>query len=223
MCGRYTVVDPKLIAQRYKVKKKMLEGIKANFNVSPTQTMPVITNRDGTRDLEFMKWGIIPVWAKDKPSFGFKTFNARAETLAEKPMWKKSFATRRCIIPATGFYEWKKDGSAKTPYHICVLAEPIFSIAGIFDEYTDKDTGEVVKTYSIITTEANKMMQPLHDRMPVILPEVLEDDWLTPTDDLGFLESLLTPYDSKKMDAYQVSAEVGNSRNNYPDLIKSAA
>lgn len=221
-CGRYTLVMGKQkLEQRFGTTNKTPKSVKSNYNTAPTQQMPVITNHGEGNEIELMSWGFRPVWAQDISS-AYKFFNARAETLTEKPMWKKSFASKRCLVPASGFYEWQKDGKAKKPYYIFLKNQELFSFAGIYDSWTDKKTGEVHNSYSIITTPPNKMMRPIHDRMPAILPRQHENDWINPeaADDFGFLEHLLTPYNPQDMSAYEVSTQVNAAKHNSKDLIE---
>lgn len=224
MCGRYTLVSGKAkLITRFGVQGKPAGEIKPNYNIAPGQTMPVITNSGKGNQLELMRWGLIPVWAKD-PAIGYKMINARAETLAEKPTWKRPFKSQRCLVPASGFYEWRRDGSTKTPYYIHLTGEDTFAFAGLYDEWTDKSSGEVIRSYSIITTNPNGVVKPIHDRMPVILEPSQEDDWLSPksNDDIGFLEHLLKPYSDKSMDAYTVSTEVNSAKHNSAELIEQS-
>ena len=223
-CGRYTLVmGNQKLEKRFGTKNKTPKSVRSNYNVAPTQQMPVITNHGEGNEIEIMGWGFRPVWASDVSS-AYKFFNARAETLAEKPMWKKAFASKRCLVPASGFYEWHKDGKEKTPYYIHLKDQPIFAFAGLYDSWTDKQTGEVHKSYTIITTNPNGLMKPIHDRMPVILEPSQENDWVNPkaNDDVGFLENLLKPFNAKDMDAYTVSSEVNSAKHNSPELIKQA-
>ena len=220
-CGRYTLVMGKQkLEKRFGTNNKLSKPVKSNYNTAPTQQMPVITNHGEGNEVEIMGWGFRPVWAQDISS-AYKFFNARAETLAEKPMWKKAFETKRCLVPATGFYEWQKNGKEKTPYYIYLKDQELFAFAGLYDSWTDQKTGEVHKTYTIITTNPNGLMKPIHDRMPVILDTDKEADWLDPAanDDVGLLEHLLTQYKARDMEAYIVSNEVNASKNNKKELI----
>lgn len=221
MCGRYTLVMGKpTLDKRFGTKNKTPKSVRSNYNVAPTQQMPVITNHGDGNEIEIMSWGFRPVWAQDVSS-AYKFFNARAETIAEKPMWKKAFATKRCLVPATGFYEWQKSGKEKTPYYIHLKDQVTFAFAGLYDSWTDQKTGEVHKSYSIITTNPNSLIKPIHDRMPVILDKKEENSWLNQeaNEDTGFLEHLLDQYNAKDMIAHTVSSKVNSSRNNDKELI----
>lgn len=221
MCGRYTLVNgKKKLITRFEVKKKPSQEIISNYNVAPSQIMPVIVNHGKGNVIEFMRWGLIPVWAKDS-KIGYSMINAKAETLSEKPTWKRPLKSQRCLVPATGFYEWQQTSKGKVPFYIHEKETDLFAFAGLYDEWTDKSSGEVIRSYSIITTTPNQLMKPIHDRMPVILDQRAENDWIDPKADenIGFLEHLLRPYPAKEMEAYIVSTEVNTPKNNKPDLI----
>jgi putative SOS response-associated peptidase YedK len=160
-----------------------------------------------------LQWGLIPFWSKD-PTIGNKMINARSETVAEKPAFRKAFKTQRCLIPADGFYEWKKmDGGPKQPYYIQMKDERPFALAGIWDKWKDPN-GVVIQTCSILTTEPNQVVKPIHKRMPVVINPNNFDPWLNPSyDDFDDLKALFKPYDAKLMTAYPVSLFV-NSPNN---------
>ena len=223
MCGRYTLhhrADE--IAERFEVDR-IDADIHESYNVAPGQRMPVITQSEDTRKLEVMKWGLIPFWAKD-PKIGYKLINARDDTIFEKPMWRKVILQKRCLIPADGFYEWKKlpdsDGKVrKQPFYIHPRTEELFSFAGVWETWKDVE-GLEWKTYSIITTSPNREMKDIHDRMPVILHRDDEPAWLDPTrDDRQAIEPLLQPYEDGGLDVFEVSTEVNFTRNNDEKLI----
>ncbi len=225
MCGRYTLhkkVDE--LAARYNLAT-VPKDIHANFNVAPGQIMPVITEaEDGKRSLELMKWGLIPFWAKD-PKIGFRLINARADTIFEKPVWRKVILNKRALIPADGFYEWRKPSELKAkkqPFYIHPKQTDLFSFAGVWETWKDVE-GLEWKTYSIITTEPNKEMAGVHDRMPVILHQDDESSWLNPStdNDRGAIEALLRPWEDNGLEMYKVSDEVNSTRNNDKQLIHS--
>lgn len=218
MCGRYTLTVTDGLKKRFGTVNALPAEVKPNYNIAPTQHMPVVVRHDGKNHFEVMKWGITPVWALDKPGFHLSTINTRAETILEKPMWKRLVTAKRCLVPATGFYEWQKQGSKKQPFYIKLKKRELFAMAGIYDSYTDKDTGEVIASYSIITTEPNKIMTPIHNRMPVILDADEEKHWLNETTDAGDLIPLLNPYDDKGMELYEVDSSVGAVKNNSIEL-----
>lgn len=223
MCGRYTLhkkVDE--LAERFNIAK-VPEGLHANYNVAPGQIMPVITEaEDGKRELELMKWGLIPFWAKD-PKIGYKLINARAETLFDKPMWRNVINKKRLLIPADGFYEWKRPTDTKgtkKPFYIHPKQIDLFSFAGVWETWKDVE-GLEWKTYSIITTEPNKEMASVHNRMPVILHQDDESSWLSAShnNDRGAIEALLRPWEDDGLDMYEVSSDVNSTRNNDEKLI----
>lgn len=222
MCGRYVLTEPRRLSKRFGLGAPVPASLKPNYNVAPTQDMPTIIRKDGKNLVKIMHWGIVPVWAKDKPRFAFSTFNARAESLLEKPMWKKVFPSKRCLVPANGFYEWQKRADGKQPFYIHSKEEELFAFAGLYDEWVDKDTGEIFDSYTIITTSPNKLMRSIHDRMPVILEKDEEAAWLDDaTQDAGELMTLLDSYAADEMEAYEVDARVGNVRNNSRDLLNA--
>ena len=202
MCGRYSIQHVDQLPERYGVDQPTL-ALASNTNVRPTQTMPIVTqDKAGMTHLEFMRWGLIPSWSKDM-SIGSRLINARAETVAEKPSFRSSFKKMRCLIPAEGFYEWRVEDGKKRPYCFTLKDTSIFSFAGLYSVWSDIE-GNELKTYTIITTTPNDLLQDYHNRMPVILPRELEGVWLNPTDnDPTGLVSLLTPYDSKYMEVTQ--------------------
>ncbi|MBL8024957.1 MAG: SOS response-associated peptidase, partial [Fibrobacteres bacterium] len=178
------------------------------------QTLPVVTNVLPDC-LSFFKWGLIPSWAKYK-NIGAKMINARAETLTEKPAFRESLRSKRCLVPASGFYEWKHYGKQKQACYITLTNEPLFTFAGLWDTWIDRQTGESISSFTIITTEANKLMQTVHDRMPVILRKEQERDWLNG----NLRRKYLVPYAETDMKLIPVSDRVNSPANNDSDLIK---
>lgn len=222
MCGRYTLVKTEKLKDRFNLAKTVPD-MHANYNVAPGQQMPVITvDENGTTKAEVMKWGLIPFWAKD-PKVGYRMINARSESLFDKPTWKKLIARKRCLVPADGFYEWKKiNGDKKThkqPLYIHPKQTDLFSFAGLWETWKDVE-GLEWKTYSIITTDANKEMSGVHDRMPVILHKEDESSWLSPSlDNKEDIEHFLRPYDDNGLEMYEVSDEVNSPKNNRAELL----
>lgn len=213
MCGRFVCFDVDEISKKYGVKVDMTPL----YNVSPGQKFPVIFKKD-TIKAEFMVWGLIPHWMKEITG-RTKMINARAETISEKPYFKSSLKSRRCLIPANGFYEWKKTEDRKIPYFISLKGKTLFSFAGLYDIWIDYK-GEEFKTFTIITGEANSLISDIHNRMPVILPDNDERLWLDNSiTDTDKLTDILKPFPSQDMDAYIVSNLVNNVRNDFKDLI----
>ncbi|WP_342424837.1 SOS response-associated peptidase [Paenibacillus sp. FSL E2-0178] len=220
MCGRFTItVTLEELITHYLIDDSKLATLKPNYNVAPMHNVPAVIASVAGKRLGELRWGLIPFWAKDE-KIGSKMINARAETVAEKPAFKRLLKTKRCIIPADGFYEWKKDGTSKQPYRILMSDGSLFSFAGLYDTWEDPE-GKKLSTCTIITTTPNSLMDDIHDRMPVILRPEDEADWLgRDNDDVESLLKLLKPYDAAKMRAYKVPSAVGNVRNNSKELLE---
>jgi len=189
-----------------------------NYNVAPTHIMPVITN-EAQNLFRAFRWGLIPFWAKDK-KIGYRMINARIETLFEKSSFKQAVTKRRCLVPADGFYEWKKTSEGKQPYRIQTTDQEIFSMAGIWERWKNPQDGQLIFSFSVITQGPNELMEDIHNRMPAILRAEQETLWLA--DDLSpkDLVEMIEPYPSEHMKAYPVSMRVGNVRNNDARLIE---
>ena len=219
MCGRYTVL-PVVKTGRSKAGKIVEEGLQdSHYNAAPSQNLPVITNKQ-PNVLQFFSWGLQPFWAKDAKAVK-RSINARAETITEKPMFRNLLKSKRCLVPTNGFFEWKKTEQGKAPYRIMLKSEEFFFFAGLWDEWTDKQTGEVLHTFSIITTDANELVRPIHDRMPVILSPEAEELWLDENEPQKELLSLLVPYPSNEMKLYPISPLVNSPMNNVPEVLNS--
>jgi len=200
-------------------------SLQPRYNIAPSQKAPVILidgNQGGERIMEELRWGLIPSWAKD-PAIGNKLINARAETLAEKASFKRPFQTRRCLVPADGFYEWRftKTTKGKIPMRIRLKSQEPFAMAGLWERWKDAE-GKELRTFTIITTEANDALQPIHNRMPVILKRQDEEAWLDPKVASTRLTALLAPYPAEEMEAYEVSKLINNAAIDTPDCIESA-
>jgi len=223
MCGAYgfSVKDAREVYDRFEVVNT-LEEFKPRWNVRPGQMNPVITSRSPNQ-ISRMFWGLIPHWAKDK-SFAYKTINARAETVATLATYKEPFRHKRCIVPATGFYEPDKIHFTKPPFpwhYFQLKDQKVFGIAGLYDVWKDRETGKEIYTYTIITTEPNAVVGEFHDRMPVILQKEDEETWLNPDiSEPAQLQPLLKSYPDEKMETWPVGEEARNPRNDYPELIK---
>lgn len=219
MWGRYTITvsEDELIA-RYAAEEPTNRYHTPRFNVAPTQHVPVILNDEGVIKIDAFKWGLIPFWSKDAKS-GFKMINARADTVAEKPSFRTAFKQKRCLIPADGFYEWKKIGSDKQPYRILLKNQPIFSMAGLWEGWTSPE-GKEIKSCTIITTDPNELMIDIYDRMPMILSVEDEYKWLDKGKSVEELKAMLQPFPMECMRVYPVSKDVGNVKNQNEDLIK---
>ena len=219
MCGRYTVSDPGQILTDLHVA-----GLDAplvpRYNVAPTQNVPVIRQTaEGARRLGFLRWGLIPSWAKD-PSIGNRMINARSETAAEKPSFRAAVKKRRCLLITDGFFEWKKVPGGKQPYHIHLPDRRPFVFAGLWERWSKGE--QPIESCTILTTSPNPFMATIHDRMPVILDGEARDFWLDPSiDDGSAFEPVLRPYDGE-LAATAVSRLVNNPRHDSPDCLTPA-
>lgn len=216
MCGRYTLAGKPVDLEKNFRAQLQGEGRLPSFNIAPSHSAPVILQ--GSPDIIRMEsWGLVPFWTKvgEVPR---KLINTRTDTLLTKPSFKSYINRKRCLVPATGFYEWKASPTGKQPYYIHLKEREIFSFAGIWEVYANPD-GEVIYTFSIITTEANSLMSDLHQRMPVILPKEAEELWLEDTN-IKRLSTLLVPYASEKMEVYPVSQRVNSPAANSSELIQ---
>ncbi|HWE64186.1 MAG TPA: SOS response-associated peptidase [Chloroflexota bacterium] len=220
MCGRYTVTNPEQIALRFDVEQP--PHVEATYNAAPSEQLPVIVEHDGQRAMHLFRWGLVPHWAKD-PQAGFNMMNARAETVAEKPAYRMPLRRQRCLVPASGFFEWKTTVEGKRPYYIHLKDDDLFAFAGLYDTWHDAQ-GRSLETYTVITTAANSLLAPLHERMPVILPRDVEALWLDPEiQDASLLCPLLCPYPADQMAAYEVSRRVNSVRHNDASLLAAAS
>lgn len=217
MCGRYSLIFIDDLGKRFRIFDPML-GIRSHFNIAPSQVMPVIVNH-GHNQMVMMQWGLVPQLAKD-PKLSVHPINAKAETLAEKRLFRDLLRDKRCLVPASGFYEWKKEGTRKIPFYIRLKETPLFAIAGLYDVWYD--AGRVAHpTYTIVTTAANELVSPLHDRMPAILMREDEDHWLTGGSlSAGEMKTVLGPYPAGAMEAYPVSSRVNSTDTDDERLIQ---
>ncbi|HAL16536.1 MAG TPA: hypothetical protein DCP32_07240 [Anaerolineaceae bacterium] len=218
MCGRVTLaLDPIELRQAFGLSEMPEEWL-PRYNIAPTQPVAVITDA-AARTVEFMRWGLVPSWAKDI-SIGSKLINARAETVTEKPSFRSAFAHRRCLILADGFYEWQKTGtkSPSIPYYLHLTNGGPFAFAGLW-EFWQSPEGDELKTCTIITTEANARVAPVHDRMPVILNPQTVWNWLRDGSNESLLK-LLRPYPAEEMTAYRVSRMVNDPGKDVAALVK---
>jgi putative SOS response-associated peptidase YedK len=201
------------------------DDLTPRFNIAPTQSLAVVREAvKGDRRFDWLRWGLIPSWAKD-PAIGNRTINARAETVAEKPAFRSAFRRRRCLVLADGYYEWRKEGKTKQPFYIRMRDEGPFAFAGLWERWSP-DGGEenLLETCTLITTDANELTRSIHDRMPVILSPDDYANWLDPQfDDREELLSLLCPYDSKVMQADPVSTHVNSPKHDDPECVRMAS
>jgi putative SOS response-associated peptidase YedK len=217
MCGRFVQKsDLRKIALLFQIP--IVESqVSPSYNITPSQPIAVIMEK-GQKKIVTMKWGLVPHWAKDDKNAS-KLINGRAETIIEKPSFKDSFKKRRCLILADGFYEWQGTGITKKPFYISMKDDSVFCMAGLYDVWTNPE-GEKVTTCTIVTTEPNEIMKPIHHRMPVIVNVNDYDLWLNveTANDSAILK-LLKPCDSKLLKAYEVGVGVNNPKNNTVECI----
>ena len=217
MCGRFAQRTPaKTLAREFQVNE--IPDIEPRYNIAPTQDILSIRQTDEGREEAMLKWGLVPSWAKDV-SIGAKLINARSETVTEKPSFREAFKKRRCIIPADGFYEWQRTGGRKQPYFFLMRDEHPFGFAGLWEKWRDAD-GQTLETCTILTTEANEVLRPVHDRMPVILHSNDYAIWLDgDPQKLDLIKELLRPYPGEEMIGYSVSALINSPYNQGAELI----
>ncbi|PJN88854.1 SOS response-associated peptidase [Bacillus sp. mrc49] len=220
MCGRFTLfTSMEEIMERFDIQGSFDEDYQFSYNIAPSQSVLSVIN-DGTRNrLGYLRWGLIPFWAKDE-KVGYKMINARAETIAEKASFKNAYKKKRCLIIADSFYEWKKTPERKIPMRIKLKDDAPFGMAGLFETWKSLD-GTSIHSCSVITTAPNELMTGIHDRMPVILKRGDEKAWLDLSiHDTGYLQQYLKPFDSEQMEAFEVSTDVNSPQNNSPSLIQ---
>jgi putative SOS response-associated peptidase YedK len=223
MCGRFTVTVSNELLEEY-LQDAFGIQTKAQFNlprynVAPGQEVIAIISDGNKNRVGTLHWGFVPPFAKDE-KIGFKMINARSETIMEKPSFKPSFITKRCLILADSFYEWKRKEKEKIPYRFLLKDQTLFTMAGIYTTYI-RDDGTKHHSCSIITTKANALLHEIHERMPVILTKHDRDAWLNPkTQDLEYLQNVLIPYDATNMRMYQVSQVVNNAKSDTAECIK---
>ncbi|MFB3161712.1 SOS response-associated peptidase [Neobacillus sp. 179-J 1A1 HS] len=222
MCGRFTLtatVDQ--LIDRFDIEFFLQEEeYNPSFNVAPSQSVLAVINDGARNKMGFLRWGLIPPWAKDM-SIGYKMINARAETLTDKPSFRNAYKKKRCLIVADSFYEWKRlDSKTKIPMRIKLKSNELFSMAGLWENWKSPE-GKSIYSCSVITTSPNELVQDIHDRMPVILNPEDEKYWLDPSiTDTTKLNPLLKPLDHTLMEAYEVSALVNSPKNNSIELIQ---
>ncbi|MGD1951060.1 MAG: SOS response-associated peptidase [Leptolyngbyaceae cyanobacterium] len=214
MCGRYTQTQSgKDLASAFQLATE--PDPPPRYNIAPSQPVSAII---AGRDYRIFQWGLVPSWAKDY-KIGYRLINARSETVAEKPSFRAAFKRRRCLIPADGFYEWQRaaNNKKKQPFYIHLKARSLFAFAGLWEQWESGD-GSYLETCTILTTEPNELMEPVHNRMPVIIAKADYERWLTASP--AQVQGLMQPYDADKMAAYPVSTLVNSPRNESPDCIE---
>ena len=216
MCGRFALKNS---SQQLKQCYNTANAVEypARYNIAPSQPVLTIATSNGQRLMDVMRWGLVPSWAKDI-SIGNRMINARAESIEEKPSFRAAFKRRRCIIPASGFYEWHT--KTREPYFFS-SKDTVLSLAGLWEHWQSPDGSELLSC-TIVTTTANKVLAPVHERMPVILEHDALEVWLGDTQDVPLLKSLLKPYDDDKLQAWAISRKVNSPSNDFPELLEPA-
>ena len=228
MCGRFALfAERDQLAKRFKLTEQSkpsppsLFPHQPRYNIAPTQTVTAVRATLAGRAMLYLRWGLIPSWSAD-PKIAYKLINARSETVESKPAFRTAFKKHRCLIPASGFYESQKIGSRKQLFFIRPRDNGgLFAFAGLWEKWNNPQ-GQVVESCTILTTEANELMRPLHNRMPVILDPPSEDVWLDPLSSADALGALFVPYASEAMEAFPVSSWVSNARNEGPRCLEPA-
>lgn len=221
MCGRYALYGPSSRLRKHFGAD--VDGLEftPRYNAAPLQWLPVIRQRPtGERVAHLLRWGLVPSWSKDETSAA-KLINARGETVAEKPSFRSAFRRRRCIVPANGFYEWQAVAGGKQPFYIHPAAGELFGLAGLWERWTRPGDGEVIDSFTIVTSDANAVMRPLHNRMPLILDAGDYGAWLDGTADADLVRALIRPCPDAMLACHRVAKAVGNVRNDGPDLIEA--
>jgi putative SOS response-associated peptidase YedK len=225
MCGRYSLTTAPE-AMRALFGFENLPNLPPRYNIAPTQPVPVVrTSETGGRELVLLRWGLIPHWSRDA-AMAAKMINARAETVADKPAFRDAFRSRRCLVPADGFYEWRTEDGRKQPFRIGMKGGAPFAFAGLWDRWTATAEGPIfaagqcVETVTIITVTANDKLRPIHPRMPAILPPEAFERWLDTGDNPGTALALLRPYPPEPMAFYRVGPAVNNVRNDDPGCVE---
>ena len=219
MCGRFTLVTPgESLAVQFELPAA--PQLAPRYNIAPTQPVAAVRVNDaGKRELTHLHWGLIPAWSKD-PGMGARMINARSETVAEKPAFRAAFKYRRCLVPTDGFYEWQKLNGKKQPVYIKAQDGGVLAIAGIWERWTSAD-GSEIESCSLLTTAPNELLQPIHDRMPVIIAPADYEAWLSPqTQRPEALQPLLRPYPAALMATYPVSPLVNSPYNDSAECIR---
>ncbi|MGV8892288.1 MAG: SOS response-associated peptidase [Burkholderiaceae bacterium] len=217
MCGRFAVSQPRFTRIEHTLGTTFAPVV-PRYNIAPTQPISVIRQVEDAYLMSDMKWGLVPAWSKT-PSTTYSTFNARLETAAEKPVFRSAFKHRRCLIPASGFYEWHTEDKHKQPYYFTLASGAEMALAGLWEEWHGAD-GTILQTCAILVGAANALVEKVHDRMATIVPEQHYQDWLNPNEKTDYLLAMLTlPYLADKMQEWKVSSAVNAVRNQGAELI----
>jgi putative SOS response-associated peptidase YedK len=221
MCGRFARKSTQeVLADWFGLELEEMPWFAPSYNAAPQSVQPAVRlNRDsGKREVALLRWGLVPFWAKDA-KIGYNTINARAEDVASKPAFREALKKRRCLVPADAFYEWQRlDLKTRRPFAFALASGEPYAFAGLWESWRPKD-GAPLETFTILTSYPNQLMEPIHNRMPVILEPKYYDRWLDPGDPARPPVDLLRPYGAERMKAWPVSDRVGNVRNNAPELL----
>jgi putative SOS response-associated peptidase YedK len=220
MCGRYAVIStPEAVRALFRYAET--PNFPSRYNIAPTQPIAIVRLSEGRRRFALVRWGFIPSWVKDPKTVSLM-FNARGETAGEKPAYRNAMRRRRCLVPADGFYEWKREGDRKRPYWVRPRKGGPIAFAGLWEAWTGPN-GEELETAAIVTTVANDALRPLHERMPVVIRPDAFDLWLDPNADTKMASSLMAPAPNDFFEAYEVSGAVNRVANDDPSLLTPAS
>ena len=217
MCGRYTVVT-KVEAIEKEFNAQFNLPFTGVYNAAPSHSLPVITN-ESPNVVQLFRWGLIPFWAKDE-KIAYKTINARSEDVISKPSFRKPIRSQRCLVLANCYFEWKRVEEEKVPHVIYIQDQRIFAMAGIWDQWISKESGELIESFSILTLPATPRLNPLHHRMPIILPKSRRHRWLSNSLPLSEVTALFNQYPQERMNAYPVSSLVNSPINNTAEIVQ---
>jgi len=222
MCGRYGLT----IAQDELALALEIERISFDwaprFNIAPTQAAPILRVQGGSRELALLRWGLVPFWADDR-KIGNRMINARSETVATKPAFRAAFRSRRCLVPLSGFYEWARRPDGKYPFWIHPAEGSVITVAGLWESWSKGDSGDPLLTFTILTTRSNELINPLHDRMPVVISAEDRSRWLDPEAKPEALDGLFEPRPGVEFDLYEVSRLVNSPANDTPECLTAAS
>lgn len=209
MCGRYgSEISAEQLSLMFDVPLAQTQVVAPRYNIAPTQLAPVVRlNPSGRRELSMLRWGLVPSWARDR-SGAARLINARSETVAEKPSYRDAYGVRRCLVPADGFYEWRRAGRARFPFHFQRLDARPFAFAGLWERWSAGPQEAPLETFTVLTTEANELVASVHGRMPVILSDEAMDRWVDPGATPGELQHFLRPFPAAEMESWEVSIRV---------------
>jgi len=217
MCGRYAITTaPEAIRQLFAYLEQ--PNFPPRYNVAPTQPVPIVRMVEGKRQLALVRWGLIPAWVKDPRAFSL-VINARGESVLDKPAFRNAMKRRRCLFPADGFYEWKRNGERKQPYFVRLKSGQPMAFAGLWESWMGPN-GEQMETAAIVTTTASRSIAYIHDRMPVIVPPDAFDFWLDPHVDGEMATAVVQPAKDALIEAYEVSSAVNRTANDSPLLVE---